>query len=452
MIRQLMLNILLNVHQWNKSRIESEKVSPHQFQNWLTSESPSNASYHSNGDRASENFSQVQEDEIESLKYVPQEPPKRVIYSGIVKSPNMLSDDTSKKTFDYSKTKDDILQFNDDHKICKTHENFKMPRKYKDFNLNHKSTVNNRLSNTFKNISKNWIKDKAKAKQRTSKEKHKFNYIGAAKLRFRHLSSVTSSTFNQIPKSNISFKSRNRDSSVGSGDFRPIIKSIQIDPETTRNKHILAKYKIINKGFLTQRNNSKNSPNSPNILGNAYNKMKKVNREEHKENKIYTKPKKQSKSQRRNDSKSSRDHSIGQRTSNVLYGLKNKLKSSRELRESKSRAHSSSEFRAFVHTFKTDRSTFNHPIRSISNNRHDLKSSFKHAMIKHKRNSKIISSSNSTISISKLNKNPSFITVGIVPKTITHIVTPKQEAYKGKQFSKKHKSKQIKSHINLPRF
>ena len=436
-----------------KSRIESEKVSPHQFQNWLIGESPDEASFIFDGDKASENFSQVHEDEIESAKYVPQEPPKKTVYSGLVKSPHMLAD-ASKKTFDYSKTKEELLGLNENSKICKTQEDFKIHRKYKDLNINHKNTVNSRLANTFKNISKNGLKDKSKGKLKSAGDAWKFNYVGSSKLRFRHLSSVSSTTFSQVPKSNISFKSRNRDSSVGSGDFRSIIKSIQIDPESTRNNHIFSKYKIVNRGFLTQRSKSKNSPNSPSIFKIINNKkIKKLKKDDQKESKKnLSKPKKESKSQRRNDSKNSRDNSVGQRTTNVLYGLKNKLKVNKGIKTNKSRAHSTSEFRAFVHTFKTERSTLNHPLRSISSNRHDIKSSFKQVNVKHKRNTKVISSSSSTINMSKLNKNPSFISVGIVPKTITHVTTPKHEEYKGCQFSKKQRDKQIKSHVNLPRF
>ena len=78
--------------------------------------------------------------------------------------------DASKKTFDYSKTKEELLGFNENSKICKTHEDFKIHRKCKDLNINHKNTVNSRLANTFKNISKNGLKEKPKGKFKSASD------------------------------------------------------------------------------------------------------------------------------------------------------------------------------------------------------------------------------------------------------------------------------------------
>lgn len=95
----------------------------------------------SEDDKASENFSQVYEDEDYCHKTVPEEPPKKSVYSGLVKSPNLLSGETSKKSFDNSKSKGILSSFNESNSlICKTHSHSTYPLKFKELNLTKQSS------------------------------------------------------------------------------------------------------------------------------------------------------------------------------------------------------------------------------------------------------------------------------------------------------------------------
>lgn len=122
-------------------RLASEKVSPHEFQTSPSMKPKTYFGENSDDEKASENFSQVYEDEDYSHKTVPEEPPKKSVYSGLVKSPNLLSEETSKKSFDHSKSKEILTSFNESNSlICKTHSHSTYPLKFKELNLTKQSS------------------------------------------------------------------------------------------------------------------------------------------------------------------------------------------------------------------------------------------------------------------------------------------------------------------------
>jgi len=112
----------------------SSKVSPHEF---ISSPGLSNQYDCPSDEEPSENFVEVREDELYlPIKNVPQEPPKKSVYSGFIKSPHLLSEDTSKQSFDISKSKETISSMNDNSGLCKTQSFWTLTGKFKEINFN----------------------------------------------------------------------------------------------------------------------------------------------------------------------------------------------------------------------------------------------------------------------------------------------------------------------------
>jgi hypothetical protein len=287
----------LNMH---NRMLRSSKVSPHAFTADMES-IKEDFSFHS---QASENFSGVNEAENYDQRVVPYEPPKNDIYSVSIKSPHILSDE-SKKSFDNYKSKDTMRTFGDvNGVICKTHSSY--PKKFKELDFNTQEAKGNvRLTQTFRNLpykrhlSKDHTKVKvpklrattpsqilgqAQLKKEVSVDKLKGSKTGRyndklkisfgnKKFKLRNLSSISSSIVNKVPKSNISIKSRNRDSSANSSDFQTLYRSNQGESSTLDNRvaNKANKYKVIKKGYYTQRDISKKS-SSPGLKTKTFKK------------------------------------------------------------------------------------------------------------------------------------------------------------------------------------
>lgn len=241
---------------FNRSRLESSKISPHAFSS-NTNEINMDIGYHSEEEEASENFSNVNEADNYMRRDVPLEPQKKAVYPEIVKSPNLLSEESSKASFDKSKSKPTSKNFKNSKKVIystQTHPVF--PIKFNDLDLNsqertwRRSRGQQRLTNTFKKLSTSKTKGKNDKKIKLlklrsttpshlfeggcsrkeimedlnkytatgkNKSKMKFSLLKKGKFTFRNHSSNTPSTFHAPHKSTISVKSRNnRDSSPGS--------------------------------------------------------------------------------------------------------------------------------------------------------------------------------------------------------------------------------------------
>lgn len=394
-----------------KSKLGSAKVSPHAFTTNQKSVEEE-ISYHSD---ASENFSQVNEAENYSNQNVPYEPPKNDVYSGLVKSPNLLTDE-SKKSFDNSKSKDTMRSFGGvDSVICKTHSHSTFPKKFKELDFNAQEAKGNvRLTQTFRNLQskRHYSKDSTKVKVPTIRattpsqvvgqaqlkkevsvdklkgsktgrynDKLKISFIGNKKFKLRNLSSISSSIVNKVPKSNISIKSRNRDSSANSSDFQTLYRSIHGESSTLDNRVAdkTAKYKIIKKGYKTQRDKSKKS-SSPSLKTKTFKKktLSKNLKTKIEKNTIQLVERRASKCHKKEGAKTNRDTSLNKKASNVLSSLMNKLKSTKVVKGNKSRAHSSSsDYRTFCQYPKTARTNYQSFKRSVSRASNEISSSKK---------------------------------------------------------------------------
>jgi hypothetical protein len=107
-------------------------------------------------------------------------------------------------------------------------------------------------------------------------DKLKFSFAEAKKFKLRNLSSISSSIVNKAPKSNVSLKSRNRDSSAGSNDFGIFGHSLIKESGKTRDNSKRKKYNIIKKGYETQRGKLKlsTSPEPKNKLSKKRKNLK----------------------------------------------------------------------------------------------------------------------------------------------------------------------------------
>jgi len=241
---------------FNRSRWESSKISPHAFST-NTKEINMNIDYHSEEEEASENFSDVNEAQNYAKRDVPAEPQKKTVYPVIAKSPNLLSDGSSKGSFDHSKSKDTFKSYNETKKILySTQSQSTFPMKFKDLDLNVQERTwrgnrdQQRLANTFKKLSSSGTRPKEGKKivipklrsttpsqlfegrcfkkdimleinkwtvTRREKSKIKFSLLKKGNFKFRNHSSNSASSLHAPLKSTVSVKSRNtRDFSIGS--------------------------------------------------------------------------------------------------------------------------------------------------------------------------------------------------------------------------------------------
>lgn len=179
-----------------------------------------------------------------------------------------------------------------------------------------------------------------------------------------------------------------------------------------RNANKTAKYKVIQKGYKTQRERSNDSI-SPTVKIKSFKKKKKckVSTKEIKPQEITVQiVKRDSVSKTRNATKTSRDLSMTKKTSNFLSNLMSKIKTDKGVKGNKSRAHSTSEFRGVIQYPKTERTNYQSFKRSISGNRKDTKL-LKKCSNRHKKNTKTLGAHTQFPAADKLSRNNTHVTL-----------------------------------------
>ncbi|CAI2380537.1 unnamed protein product [Moneuplotes crassus] len=425
-----------------RSRLESSKISPHTFSS-NTKEENVNISSDS-ACEASENFDDVNE-AVAYMKSSNLPEGQRSGSTAYIISPKFTSEESSKESCEKSEPLGIFKSFNDpkQKEMHKTQRVSTLSMKFKDLELNReqwrKNKEQQRLTKTFNKLSgsRNVSKSKGKLivpKLRSTTPSHLFeggcfrkdlildknegNFTGRSKrqlnfslankgnFKFRTHSSNSDNTYALPQKSTVSIKSRNnRDCSASS-----VVNIVGMN--NSRNASKAAKYKIIKKGYKTQREKRKISP-SPTLKLKVQKKKKKTKKESIQIDKKASKKitginvRRSSKSMKKHGTSKSRETSLNVKSSSkVLSTLMSKIKRKKLIRGGKSRAHSS-ELDELTHQRSTERTSYQSFKRSLSKNSKERVFVKRSSLSKHKKNHKTCGSSNTLQQSSKYSRNSS---------------------------------------------